>query len=97
MRNPNLLDYRVPTPVDVPPIEHIVVQTPSQDGLLGTKGVGEPPVIAIAAAIANAFCDATAVQPHRLPLSPENVFWRLDAAAADRAPDGRPSHLETRR
>ena len=54
--------------------------------------MGEPPVIAIA----NAFCDATGVRPHRLPLSPENVFWMLDAAAADRAADRRPAHFETR-
>lgn len=77
VQNPNLLDYRVPTPVDVPLIEHIVIGNVAPDGLLGSKGVGEAPIVAISSAIANAFFNATGVQAHRLPLSPENVFWTL--------------------
>lgn len=77
VRNPNLLDYRVPTSVDVPPIEHILVEGVAPDGLVGSKGVGEAPIVAVSSAIANAFSNATRVRPHRLPLSPENVFWTL--------------------
>jgi len=75
-RNANLLDYRMPTSADVPSIESILIDAPGGDGPFGAKGVGEPPVIPPASAIANAIADATGKRPTELPLSPERV-WEL--------------------
>ena len=54
VRNPNLADYRMPTAVDMPPIEAHVVESDEPNGPFGAKGVGEDPIIAIGPAIANA-------------------------------------------
>ena len=43
--NANLLDYRMPTSVDVPSIETILIGAAGGDGSIGAKGVGEPPAI----------------------------------------------------
>jgi CO/xanthine dehydrogenase Mo-binding subunit len=77
MRNASLLDYRMPTALDLPMIETVVLETPADDGPFGVRGVGEPPIIPPAAAIANALRDATGVRVTDLPMSPERVFWAL--------------------
>ncbi len=81
IRNPSFLDFKLPLAPDVPPIEVHVVESArslppgSHPALYGAKGVGEPPVIPTAAAVANAVADATGVRHHALPLTPERV-WR---------------------
>ncbi|MDP2661555.1 MAG: molybdopterin-dependent oxidoreductase, partial [Dehalococcoidia bacterium] len=52
--NPLLLDYRLPTAVDMPMVESIFLEEPKSDGPYGAKGLGEPPTIPSGAAIANA-------------------------------------------
>ncbi|MFQ5858841.1 MAG: xanthine dehydrogenase family protein molybdopterin-binding subunit, partial [Anaerolineae bacterium] len=54
-----LMDYAMPAIHDVPPIETHIIEVPSPSGPFGARGVGEPPVIPGAAAIANAIRDAT--------------------------------------
>lgn len=73
--NPNLLDYRKPTAADVPFIETLIVEVPSQDGPFGAKQVGEPSIVPAPAAVANAVSDAVGVRMTDLPLTPERV-WR---------------------
>lgn len=60
-------DYPLPRASDVPRVETVVVEVPSEDGPFGAKGVGEPPVVPAAAAIANAIADAAGVRIASLP------------------------------
>lgn len=69
-------DYAVPRSTAVPDVESILVEVPSDDGPFGARGVGEPPVVAAAAAIANAVADAAGVRVTDLPASRERL-WRL--------------------
>ena len=92
-RNATLLDYKLPTSADAPEIETIFVEHPaSNGGPRGSKGVGEPPIVPTAGAVANAIAIATGVRVRRLPMTPERV-WRAitagdDGAAEANAPFG---------
>jgi len=80
MRNPTFLDYRLPTALDVPMIDTVIVEVPASDGPYGVRGVGEVPIVPPVAAIANAVYRATGVRIRELPITPERV-WRALAAA----------------
>lgn len=75
LANPDLKGYLLPTSVDAPEIESVIVQSPSIEGPRGMKGAGEPPVTTPGAAIANAIADAAGVAPNETPMTPERV-WR---------------------
>lgn len=77
LRNPNFTDYKLPTTVDLPEIEAILIEEPSPTGPYGAKGVGEPSVIAPPAVIANAVHAAAGVWIDRLPITSERVFRAL--------------------
>jgi CO/xanthine dehydrogenase Mo-binding subunit len=79
--NPSFLDYDLPKASQLPPIAVELVEVPSPIGPFGAKGVGEPPVVPTAAAIANAIADAIGVHLNELPITPERVL----AALRDRA------------
>jgi xanthine dehydrogenase YagR molybdenum-binding subunit len=73
--------YRMPTIADVPEIVCEFVDKPDEHLTnLGSKGLGEPPIVPIAAAIANAIRDATGAEVHELPISREEMLRALDAA-----------------
>ena len=69
-----LMDYALPHSQDVPTITPLLVEVPSELGPFGAKGVGEPPVVPVAAAIANAIRDAVGVRMEQIPMTPERVF-----------------------
>ncbi len=75
--NANLTDYKMPTAVDVPRVESILVQHPSLVGPFGAKGVGEPPNIEPPAAVANAVASATGVRITDLPITAEKIALAL--------------------
>ena len=75
--NAGLLDYRVPTLSEIPPIAVDPIVGFLGSGPFGAKGVGEPPMIPVPAAIANAVADATGARVFELPLSPERVARAL--------------------
>jgi len=77
LANPNLLDYRVPTSGEVPPLAVEFIEGFPGAGPFGAKGIGEPPIIPIPAAIANAVADATGARVYELPLTPERVARAL--------------------
>ena len=77
IRNPNFLDYRMPTSVDVPMIEPVIVSTPNPSGPHGARGVGEIPLVTPVGAIGNAIYHATGVRLHQTPFTPERVLWGL--------------------
>jgi len=72
-----LMDYALPHSQDVPAITPLLVEVPSELGPFGAKGVGEPPVVPVAAAIANAIRDAVGVRMEQIPMTPERVFAAL--------------------
>ena len=75
--NPTMHDYKIPTLADLPEIEtRFVAASDTVANHTGAKGLAEPPIIAIAPAIANAVRDATGVEVMELPLTP----WRVLAA-----------------
>ena len=91
MLNPNLALYKLPTTLEAPAVRPILIEIASEQGAYGAKGVGEPPVVAPAAAIANAVAQAIGTPIHTLPLSPERVYRVLrrgEAAAIPEAPAG---------
>jgi CO/xanthine dehydrogenase Mo-binding subunit len=73
----SFMDYKLPTMTMVPKTECKIIETPSKFGPYGAKGVGEPPVVPVAPAIANAVYDATGVRIRDLPITPEKVFLDL--------------------
>ena len=75
--NPNLLDYRLPTTRDLPPIEAIIVEVPSEEGPYGARIVGEPSIVAGPAAVANAVADAIGARVYEVPITPERVLRAL--------------------
>jgi CO/xanthine dehydrogenase Mo-binding subunit len=80
-RNPHMLDYKLQTTVDAPRINVEFVERPSTQGggPGGLKAVGEPPVVAPAAAIANAVRAATGTAVPALPMTPARVWQALQA------------------
>ena len=78
LRNSSFLDYRMPTTLDVPYIETIVVEVPNPGHPYGVRGVGEVPIVPPLAAIANAIEDATGHRFTELPISPRRVVEELN-------------------
>jgi len=81
IRNPSLTTYLMPMAVDVPSIENILVQVPTDDGPFGARAVAEPPGFGPPAAIANAIEDAVGVRLKELPLSAERILQALQGEA----------------
>ena len=78
--NGTLLDYKLPTALDVPDLKAEFVVTDDPTGPFGNKALGEPPAIPVAPAIRNAVLQATGVAFNELPLEPK----RLVAAFSER-------------
>lgn len=68
LRTGSLLDYDLPTADQLPQIDVRIVEVPSPVGPLGARGVGEPPAVPGAAALANAVSRATGVRVRQLPI-----------------------------
>jgi len=75
--NPNFLDYKMLTAMDVVPVEPIIIEPGDEDGPYGAKGIGEPGLVPTAPAIANAIYDAIGVRITSLPITPEKVLAAL--------------------
>lgn len=71
--NSSLLDYRMPTSLDLPPIEPVIIEVENPGHPFGVRGVGESPLVPPLAAIANAIYDATGVRMTQLPMSPIEI------------------------
>jgi len=77
---PDLLDYRMPTSLDCPDIEALIVEAPDPHGPYGAKEAGEGPLHSVIPAIVNAIYDAVGVRIDQLPVTPEKLLDALDAA-----------------
>jgi len=76
-RTPSLSEYLIPTSLDAPDVETILLESGDGVGPFGAKGIGEPSCCSIAPAIANAVCDALGVRIFDLPLTPEKIVRAL--------------------
>ncbi|MBI2247793.1 MAG: xanthine dehydrogenase family protein [Armatimonadetes bacterium] len=77
-------DYSIPRATDVPPMETVMVEVPSELGPFGAKGVGEPSVIPGGAAIANAIADAVGLRFTTLPITPARIAAAMHGGLTDR-------------
>ena len=74
---PSLLDYRIPTSLDTPALESLIVESIDPEGPYGAKEAGEGPLHPSIPAIANAIFDAVGVRMDALPFSPPRVWKAL--------------------
>jgi CO/xanthine dehydrogenase Mo-binding subunit len=91
LRNSGLLDYRMPTCLDLPMIETCIVEVPAPGHPIGSRGVGEVSIVPPPAAVANAIAHAVGVRMTELPMSPGRVLKAIlnkeGAAQASAAAD----------
>ena len=67
-------NYLIPTAMDLPKLETIIVEESNELGPFGAKGIGEPPVVGVAPAIRNALYDALGIPFYTLPITPMKVL-----------------------
>lgn len=77
MTNASYLDYRMPTCLDLPMIDTVIVEVPNPGHPYGVRGVGEVPIVPPPAAIANAIYHATGVRMTELPMSPPRLLKKI--------------------
>ena len=85
LANSSFLDYRMPTTLDVPMIETVILEVPNPRHPFGLRGVGEAPIIPPLAALANAIYQAVGVRMDRLPMSPGAILEALQRKQTNRA------------
>jgi CO/xanthine dehydrogenase Mo-binding subunit len=71
--NASFTDYLIPTALDMPPVESVLIEDPEPDAPYGAKGVGEPPTVVSSAAILSALRDATGLELNRIPVRPDEL------------------------
>ena len=76
----NMLDYRVPTIVESPPIETHIVESNDPHGPFGAKEAGEASLAGFLPALTSAVADAMGVRPHELPVTPDRLLRLLEDA-----------------
>ena len=74
MTNTSLLDYRMPTSLDLPMIDTVIVEVANPGHPFGVRGVGEANIIPPTSAIANAIHSATGLRLERLPMNPGAIM-----------------------
>jgi CO/xanthine dehydrogenase Mo-binding subunit len=72
--NPNFANYKVPTCLDIPEIQTILLDHPEPNGPFGAKSIGEIAIVPSAPAVANAIYDAVGVRITQLPITPERLL-----------------------
>ncbi|MEX2148055.1 MAG: xanthine dehydrogenase family protein molybdopterin-binding subunit [Candidatus Rokuibacteriota bacterium] len=80
-KNPHLLDYKIPTTLDAPIIETILLESGAGLGPFGAKGIGEPAMTPTPAALMNAVSRATGTRMTDLPLTAERILRALRPSA----------------
>ena len=84
----NMLDYRVPTIFDSPPIEVGIVESNDPHGPFGAKEAGEGSLAAFLPALTNAIADAIGVRFNDLPVTPDRVFAAIEKRRRARGSGG---------
>ncbi len=78
LRNASLLDYRMPTALDLPQIDCVLIETPVPNVPYGVRGVAEMPIVPVAAAVGNAIRRAIGVRMTQMPMTPERIVSALN-------------------
>ncbi len=89
--NPSLLEYRIPTTMETPPIEAIIVEAIDPEGPFGAKEAGEGSLAATIPAITNAIYDAVGVRLTSTPVTPEKLFEAILALRKRQGSNGKGS------
>ncbi|MFQ6606452.1 MAG: molybdopterin cofactor-binding domain-containing protein [Fidelibacterota bacterium] len=76
--NANLLDYRIPTALDTPPMDITIIESNDKEGPYGAKEAGEGPIHPVLPSIGNAIYDAVGVRIFELPITPDRVLAALE-------------------
>ncbi len=84
----NMLDYRVPTIMESPPIEVGIIEAMDPHGPFGAKEAGEGSLSGFLPALTNAVADAVGVRPTELPVTPDRLMELLEKKARDARADG---------
>jgi CO/xanthine dehydrogenase Mo-binding subunit len=71
--NASFTDYLIPTTLDMPPVESVLIEDPEPHAPYGAKGVGEPPTVVSTAAVVAALRDATGRDLIRVPVKPDDI------------------------
>jgi 4-hydroxybenzoyl-CoA reductase subunit alpha len=80
---PSILDYKIPTTLDTPEIETILVGQPDEEGPFGGKEAGQGPLLPVIPAIANAIYNAVGIRIDEVPITPDKVLRALKAARSE--------------
>ena len=80
MANTSFLDYRMPTALDMPNIDVILVEVANPLHPFGVRGVGEVPIVPPLGAVANAIKDATGKRLYHTPMNPRKILEAIDNA-----------------
>ncbi|WP_084658295.1 xanthine dehydrogenase family protein molybdopterin-binding subunit [Thermogemmatispora onikobensis] len=80
---PSILDYKIPTTLDTPEIETILVGQPDEEGPFGGKEAGQGPLLPVMPAIANAIYNAVGIRIDEVPITPDKVLRALKAARSE--------------
>ena len=83
-----MLDYRVPTIMESPPIEVGIIEARDPHGPFGAKEAGEGSLSGFLPALTNAVADAVGVRPTELPVTPDRLMELLEKKARDARADG---------
>jgi xanthine dehydrogenase D subunit len=89
IRNASFTDYLLPTALDMPAVESVLVEEPEPEAPYGAKGVGEPPLIASPVAITGAMRQATGRPLRRIPVRPDELAGLGDTEPAHWIEPGR--------
>ena len=73
IRNASFTDYLLPTTLDMPAVDSVLVEEAEPDAPYGVKGVGEPPTVVSTAAVVAALRDATRRELTRVPVKPDDI------------------------
>lgn len=77
MKHNRFTNYLIPTALDMPDVENVIVEDPESTAPYGAKGIGEPVLIPVAPAILNAIYDAVGVRMTEIPVTPDKVLKAL--------------------
>jgi len=84
-RGPSLLDYKIPTALEMPPVHTILVESDDPEGPFGAKEVGQGPLLPVIPAVANAIHDALGVRIDEIPITPVKIVAALRDLARGRS------------
>jgi len=98
IRGPNFLDYRPLTPMQMPEVDVIIIESNDPEGPFGAKEAGEGPLHPVLPAVANAIYDAIGVRMFSLPMTPDKIWRevrRIRARSSRRSAEGIEVQMDT--